>query len=495
MQQSIADLFNIPQFNNMQNKPSVYINKEEKESVKLSRDNFINFTFIDLFAGIGGFRIPISNLGGDCLGFSEIDNHAIKTYISNYCEDPKNNFGNITKIKILPHVDLLVGGVPCQSWSVAGKMKGFDDDRGLLWNDVIRLVESSQPKVFVFENVKGLLSEKNEESFNYIINSFKQKNYLVKVNMLNSYDFDVPQLRERVFIVGFRADLRQQFNHFRFPAGKAVHRNLSDYLDDVERKDVNKGKLSVSELFGNTVPSSRNIFQKEDELNDFFTMCDTRNGHSTIHSWDLADTTPLQKDIMNVVLTNRRKKIYGPKDGNPLSFEDISGVMPNIKLEDLEGLVEAGLLRRVDNKFELKNSKNSSGINNLYRMYMPYSKIFSTLTATGTKDVVVTDYIDTDVTPDEYKRQFIEKIIKNKRYRALTVQEVQRIQGFPGTFIPHEDEKIAKKQFGNAVSPPVIEALIKKIIETKVFDLGATLNEQHIRLYINLTKSLQKSSF
>jgi len=440
-----------------------------QQATKEMKSKLKTFTFIDLFAGIGGFRIALDELNGACVGFSEIDKYAIETYLNNYKDDPSCNFGDITKIKQIPHVDLLVGGVPCQSWSVAGKMKGFDDDRGKLWNDVIRLVCQSQPKIFIFENVKGLISKKNKSSLDYILKEFRQAGYDVKVDVLNSYDFGVPQLRERVFIVGFRNDLKHNFEQFEFPAGIIVHKNLSEYLDDVENVDVRKSKLTADMLFGGVVPASRNSFQKDDELNDFFTMCDTRNGHSTIHSWDLIDTTPAQKEIMHTIMRNRRKKIYGPKDGNPLSAYHIMQLLPFVTANDLDELVELELLRKVDGKYELKNSKNSSGINNLYRMYMPYSKIFSTLTATGTRDVVATEYIDTDVTPEEYKRQFIEKIIRNEKYRQLTIAEVQRIQGFPNSFIAHADEKIAKKQFGNAVSPPVIEALVKKILETQVF--------------------------
>jgi len=469
-QLSLFDVYNIPQPRVTRSKSHTYFNCDEKEPVKTNGHGNTSFTFIDLFAGIGGFRIALDALGGNCLGFSEIDKHATETYLNNYKDDPNHNFGDITKIKHLPHVDILVGGVPCQSWSVAGKMKGFDDARGQLWNDVIRLVEQSQPKTFIFENVKGLVSDKNKASFDYILNCFRQKGYFVKVDVLNSYDFNVPQLRERVFIVGFRKDLKKYFNNFKFPAGTTLHRNLSEYLDGVENIDVCKGKLTTTVLFGNTIPASRNIFQKNDELNDFFTMCDTRNGHSTIHSWDLLDTTSRQKEIMNIIMKNRRKKTYGPKDGNPLSLKNIAELLPCVSDKDLDSLVEMELLRKVDEKYELKNSKNSSGINNLYRMYMPYSKIFSTLTATGTRDVVVTEYIDTDIPPEEYKKQFIEKIIKCKRYRELTIAEVQRIQGFPEFFVPHIDEKIAKKQFGNAVSPPVIEALTKKILETQIFD-------------------------
>ena len=115
------------------------------------------FTFIDLFAGIGGFKMALSANGGHCLGFSEINKDAVMTYCNNYNISPDLNFGDITKIRELPKHDILTAGVPCQSWSIAGKNLGFDDHRGQLWNDTISLLNQSKPKVFIFENVKGLV--------------------------------------------------------------------------------------------------------------------------------------------------------------------------------------------------------------------------------------------------------------------------------------------------------------------------------------------------
>ena len=240
-------------------------------------------------------------------------------------------------------------------------------------------------------------------------------------------------------------------------------------MDDVENREVSRRKFAPNELHGEHIPKARNAFQKEDEMNDFFVMCDTRNGHTTIHSWDLADTTPRQNEIMHAIMKNRRRKKYGGKDGNPLSYINLCEFLPDLHNDELDELVDMGLLRTVDGKYEFANSKNSAGIGGVYRMYMPHSKIFSTLTATGTKDVIVTDYIDTDITPKEYKNEFIAKIITKKKFRTLTVAETQRIQGFPDSFVPHGDETIAKKQFGNAVSPPVIKALAQSIIKTGVF--------------------------
>ena len=191
------------------------------------------FTFIDLFSGIGGFRIALNALGGTCLGFSEIDKYCIATYISNFGDSEKSNFGDITKIQNIPYVDLLVGGVPCQSWSVAGKMLGFDDPRGKLWHDVIRLVRQAQPKVFVFENVKGLYDPRNRYNLDLIMNGFEDAGYFVKADLLNSYDFGVPQIRSRIFIVGFRNEHKSNFIKFQFPIGTLTPANLSVYLDGV----------------------------------------------------------------------------------------------------------------------------------------------------------------------------------------------------------------------------------------------------------------------
>ena len=428
-----------------------------------------SFSFIDLFAGIGGFRIALDEVGGKCLGFSEVDKHCIATYLGNFGDKEESSLGDITKIDRLPHVDLIVGGVPCQSWSVAGKMLGFDDPRGMLWHDCIRLVESSKPRVFIFENVKGLYDQRNRQNLEYILQRFRDIGYMVEAGLLNSYDFGVPQIRSRVFIVGFRKDLGRNFELFSFPKGSAVHENLAKYLDGVENREITRKKFSPHDLFGEYVPKARNAFQKEDELNDFFVMCDTRNGHTTIHSWELIDTTERQKEIMLTILKNRRRKTYGDKDGNPLSYENLREILPDLQQKELDELVDLKLLRITNDKYEFANSKNSAGIGGVYRMYLPHSKIFSTLTATGTKDVIVTDYINTESSPTEYKDEFIDKIVRKRKFRPLTVAETQRIQGFPESFVPHIDEIISKKQFGNAVSPPVIKALALSIIKTGVF--------------------------
>ena len=135
----------------------------------------------------------------------------------------------------------------------------------------------------------------------------------------------------------------------------------------------------------------------------------------------------------------------------------------------MRALIKKNIFRVVPNRgYEFVNSKNSAGINNIYRIYLPQSNIFSTITATGTKDYVALDLIS-GATPQEYKCNFIRAIIKKKRYRQLSSKEAGALQGFPNNFVHDSSDKFALKQFGNAVSVPVIEHLIDQLKQTGVF--------------------------
>lgn len=431
------------------------------------------FTFIDFFSGIGGFHIGLTNAGGKSVGYSEIDKKAIETYVANFPSSSDKPLGDITKITELPEVDMIVGGVPCQSWSVAGKKRGFDDPRGKLWYDAILMVKKAKPKVFIFENVKGLADPRNKDNLLLIKESLEAEGYIVRHQLLNSFDFNVPQNRTRIFIVGFRKDQIKYSDKFQYPTPQKDNgKQLVDYLEGVNKQAYAKIKYRPEEIHGKFIPKARNAFQLEDELNDFFIFCDTRNGHSTVHSWDLYETTRREKNICMLILRNRRKKIYGPGDGNPLSFEDLQQLLPDLKIEELEALVDKRILRRSKfspEKYEFLNSKNSSGIDGIYRVFLPNSKIFSTLTATGTKDYVATDYVKNSK-PSDYKQDFIKQIVRKNKIRPITKYEAGVIQGFPSKFICHENDRYAQKQFGNAVSPPVVEALAKSIVKTGIFD-------------------------
>ena len=427
------------------------------------------FKYIDLFSGIGGFRVALDKLGGLSQGFSEIDKHAIKSYKLNYNDSVEHDLGDVTKIVNLPKADVLVGGVPCQSWSVAGKMKGFEDPRGRLWFDTIKMVEISKPKVFVFENVKGLADPRNSANLQLIKENFEGLGYSVFHKTLNTYDFGLPQNRIRVFLVGFRKDVKKYSKSFNFPSRVETPKSLVYYLDNIKREYVIKKKIGYKELYDGKAPVSRNISQKSDEMNDFFVLCDTRNGHTTIHSWDIQETSKNEREICMAILKNRRKSIYGESDGNPMSFIDIQKIISHVKKQDIDSLVKKNILKYTEKgKIDLVNSKNSSGVNGIYRVYLPNSTIFSTLTATGTRDFVATKYVEGD-TVEEYKINFINEILKKGNLRQVTIQEALTIQGFPKNYKLVESHQFSHKQVGNSVSPTVVEALFKKIIETEIF--------------------------
>lgn len=169
------------------------------------------FKYIDLFAGIGGMRIPFDELGGDCVFTSEFDKYAQQTYQANFNEIP---FGDIKTIdsKEIPKHDLLLAGFPCQAFSHAGLKKGFDDTRGTLFFDIARILKIHKPKAFLLENVKGLKSHDGGYTFKKIIDTLKGLGYqTIEHKVLNARDFGLPQNRERVFIVGFWKNLNFDF--------------------------------------------------------------------------------------------------------------------------------------------------------------------------------------------------------------------------------------------------------------------------------------------
>ena len=235
--------------------------------------------FIELFAGIGGFRYGLENVTTcegvqqglsqesktlpsakqscvatkqfTCVWANEIDKYACQVYRRNYGtkEEPKSNIqsenstlfesqssqyrghtlhqgrwdersklyeGDITKVSTedIPDHELLVGGVPCQAWSIAGKRKGFEDSRGTMWFECFRIIEAKKPKHLLLENVKGILSHNGGNSFERICESICELGYVIDFDVLNSKNFGVPQNRERVFLIGIREDLLDECQIF-----------------------------------------------------------------------------------------------------------------------------------------------------------------------------------------------------------------------------------------------------------------------------------------
>lgn len=194
-----------------------------------------NFTFIDLFAGIGGFRLALQNLGGTCIFSSEWDTYSKQTYKANFGKLP---FGDITlsktKAAIPNSFDILCAGFPCQAFSIAGKRGGFEDTRGTLFFDVAEIIDKHRPKAIFLENVKGLTNHDKGRTLSTILNVLREDlgYYVPEPRIMNAKDFGVPQNRERIFIVGFRKDLN--INSFQYPEPLSLATCVSDIIEEAE---------------------------------------------------------------------------------------------------------------------------------------------------------------------------------------------------------------------------------------------------------------------
>ena len=217
------------------------------------------FTFIDLFAGIGGFRIAMQNLGGKCVYSSEFDAKAQESYLANYGEMP---FGDITKPATKQYIpkkfDVLCAGFPCQAFSLAGKRLGFNDEtRGTLFFEVEDILRKHQPKAIFLENVKGLAIHDKGRTLKTILEHLDDAGYdVVPPQIVNAMDFGVPQHRERIYIIGFKKSLHIDISKFKYPEPQTTGENKPKFRDVME-KDVPSVKYYLSDVYVETLKRHR----------------------------------------------------------------------------------------------------------------------------------------------------------------------------------------------------------------------------------------------
>ena len=195
-----------------------------------------NFKFIDLFAGIGGFHIALSSFGAECIFASEWDDYAQKVYEKNFHIKPH---GDITKIseEDIPEHDILCAGFPCQPFSISGKQKGFNDTRGTLFFDILRIINFHNPKVLILENVSNFEKHDNGKTLKVVKESLQLVGYDVFYKVLNASFFGLPQSRERIYFVCFHKNLKVK--NFIFPESDGDINNLYDFLlpeSQIDRK-------------------------------------------------------------------------------------------------------------------------------------------------------------------------------------------------------------------------------------------------------------------
>ncbi len=203
-----------------------------------------NLKFIDFCAGIGAGRLGLEKNGFSCVGFSEIDKQAEITYRKFFGEDEINH-GDLTKIdpKKLPDFEIMIAGFPCQTFSVIGQRKGMSDKRGQIIFSLIQIMLAKNLKYFILENVKGLTNHDNGNSFKVILQELENAGYKVFYQVLNSVDYGVPQMRERIYFVGIRKDLVPDDFQFYFPE-RQPRADVKDYLIDTKELEFDEKKVA-----------------------------------------------------------------------------------------------------------------------------------------------------------------------------------------------------------------------------------------------------------
>lgn len=217
------------------------------------------FTFIDLFAGIGGFRLALESFGARCVYSSEWDKNAQEVYEMNFGDRPD---GDITKVdeRTIPDHDILCAGFPCQAFSISGKQRGFEDSRGTLFFDVARIAREKRPKVVFMENVKNFASHDGGRTLSVVKSTMEGIGYSFFYKVLNPVDYDIPQKRERIYMVCFRNDLG--VSEFQFPQEIGLTRHVEDFLiengEDTDELFVERNDIQLNET-GDSLYSDKPI--------------------------------------------------------------------------------------------------------------------------------------------------------------------------------------------------------------------------------------------
>ena len=228
------------------------------------KNKLSSYKFIDLFAGIGGFHLALNSFGAKCLFASEWDKHAKNVYFNNHSILPN---GDITKIneKDIPSHDIICAGFPCQAFSISGKQKGFEDARGTLFFDVLRIAKYHNPKFLLLENVKNFETHDGGKTLKVVYKSLVESGYTVFYKVINGSDFGVPQSRKRIYITAFRNDLK--VDNFEFPKPLKIDIRLKDILVcnskiNLLNYKINRTDIVMNEEFENKTYENEVYYKK-----------------------------------------------------------------------------------------------------------------------------------------------------------------------------------------------------------------------------------------
>ena len=377
--------------------------------------------FIDLFSGIGGFRLGLERTGHyEHVWSNDINEYANKIYTERFGEEGHYS-GDIRGVdaREIPYHELLCGGFPCQAFSVAGKRKGFEDTRGTLFFEICRIIEAKRPKLLLLENVKGLLNHDGGRTFTVILQSLDELGYWVEWQVLNSKYFGVPQNRERVFIVGH---LRGRGGREVFPItgtnGETVDERELKFLGGIDSPSVKKWVEDGNE-YSRNFPQGQRVY-------------DSDGLSSTLNSQGggLGAKTGLYT-VKETGKNSQSRRVYDP-DG-------LSPTLSAGKRENSTGQAYShNIIRPVLTPDRLEKRQNG-------RRFKENGDPSFTLTS-----------------PDRHG-----VMTNNQRIRRLTPTECERLQGFPDGWTEGISDTQRYSCLGNAVTVNVIEFLGKIIVEAE----------------------------
>ena len=409
--------------------------------------------FVDLFAGIGGMRLGFERAAdslkmiSDCVLSCELDADSRLVYEKNFGEYP---LGDIRLIDELPPHEILLAGFPCQSFSYAGRQAGFGDTRGTLFFEITRLIDTYKPMAFVLENVRGLLSNDKGRTIKTIEHEFKSRGYSFDVFLLNSANFELPQNRLRVYIVGVLNDSPK----FHLYSETKPLDSYEDNPDEIPWLDPECKPVTVADILEENPEKKYNCSREfvnalkrkfNGDLNGVHGMrIIDRIGTNSIYSWELGlrgKCTPDEIELMNSFILNRRDNEFGKgRDHKLLTKAQIKSFFPHPELDKLlRNLVAKNYLKKVKSKYKTMTGNFSFEV---YKFLEP-NKIAVTLVASDANRLGV-----------YYKN----------RLRKITPREAARLQGFPDDFILHDNDDRAYYQLGNSVSINVVESVAEEVL-------------------------------
>lgn len=380
--------------------------------------------FIDLFAGIGGFRFGMESAGHECVAFCEIDKFARASYKAIHNTEGEIELHDITtvtddEIRNIGHVDAICGGFPCQAFSIAGHRRGFEDTRGTLFFEIARFASILKPKYLFLENVKGLLNHDKGNTFEVILSALDELGYDVEWQVLNSKDFGVPQNRERVFIIGH---LRGKRGRKIFPIGG------EDEKSSAERLGINI--LGNTKSPNGTAQGTRDIAHDPKGIVGALTATDYKG--------------PKQVAIPNEI---KKYGVLQPNFNQSGVVYETDGIAPNIRAYQGGGLEPKIRVREAT-----KQGYAEASVGDSVNLSHPNSKTRRGRVGEGIANTLVTGDSQGVVEP-------------SFRIRKLTPRECWRLQGFPDWAFDKAQEVNSNsqlyKQAGNSVTVNVIEEIAR----------------------------------